>query len=106
MQSLIVISIYDIKSGTYSKPMYALNMPVAQRMFVEACADPDTYLRKSPEDYTLYQLGTFDDSSGELKSDKKSIMTAEQAIYLVNEKEVNSTLVQNSLKPRFPDAKE
>ena len=40
----------------------------ATRMFVQACATPDHQFAKAVGDFTLYEIGSFDDVSGEVVS--------------------------------------
>ena len=62
--TLNVYSIKDSKAGTFSNPYYSINDSTAIRSFEQAAADPSTTISQFPTDYSLYKLGTFDDSSG------------------------------------------
>jgi hypothetical protein len=59
-----VCAVFDSKSGLYANPFYAVNSVVAVRDFITAARDPAVQISKNPEDYSLYQLATFDDESG------------------------------------------
>ena len=59
-------SIYDEKSETYGVPFFMLNNQMALRAFADLGADPETTIGKHPEDYKLYQIGVFDDSTSKL----------------------------------------
>ena len=65
--NLNVYSIKDSKAGTYSNPFYSINDSTAIRSFEQAASDPTTTISQFPTDYSLYRIGTFDDSSGSIK---------------------------------------
>ncbi|WNK13972.1 MAG: nonstructural protein [Microvirus sp.] len=60
-------SVFDKKLVCYSRPWFVLNDAVAVREFGDAVNDPNpsNQWRKHPEDFTLCNLGNFDDSTGE-----------------------------------------
>lgn len=57
-------SIFDSKASTYNSPFYAANQAVALRMLAQAANSPDSMLGAYPDDYTLYELSTFDPETG------------------------------------------
>lgn len=61
-----VFVIYDDKARAYLPPWTLPEVPQAIRTFGDALADPNHDFSKHPEDYTLFQLGEFDSSSGVL----------------------------------------
>lgn len=65
---MLTFSIYDIKSEVYSKPFYDTTIGAAIRNFNDAAQDPQTTFNKHPEDFTLYQIGTFDDNTGNISA--------------------------------------
>lgn len=60
----VVCSVYDLKAAVFSNPFYAPNVPVAKRDFAYAVTDQSTGISRNPEDYSLFQVATFDDESG------------------------------------------
>lgn len=60
----VVCSVFDSKAAVYANPFYSPNTAVAIRDFSHACHDPNVALFRNPEDYSLYQVATFDDESG------------------------------------------
>jgi hypothetical protein len=60
-------SFKDQKAGTYSDPYYAINDATASRSFSQACDTPDTMLNQYPEDFSLFKVGEWDDTSASLK---------------------------------------
>jgi len=61
-----MFSVYDSKAGAYTQPFYAVNSRVAVRMFTELANDPKHTFGMHPEDFTLFELGSFDDQSGRI----------------------------------------
>lgn len=59
-------AIRDVKADAFSAVHPCATEGVAKRSFAEACFDSKTDLAKYPEDYTLYQIGEFDATSGEI----------------------------------------
>lgn len=56
-----VFTIYDSKSEAYCTPFYANARGQCIRNFVDSADSPESAINKHPEDYTLFELGTFDD---------------------------------------------
>lgn len=58
---LQVFSIFDSAVMTWRSPIFTRAKGEILRSFVEAVNRPDTDFAKHPEDYTLFELGTWDD---------------------------------------------
>lgn len=54
-------TVYDSKSGIYSPPFCFINHPVAVRSFTESVKNVDSQIAKTPDDFSLLLLGTYDD---------------------------------------------
>lgn len=78
---LKIYSIYDVKAGAYLQPMFFKSTPEALRAFGDACNDPESVFFKHAEDYSLYELGQYNDSSGQFIPMKEpySLMSAKEA---------------------------
>lgn len=59
-----VFAVYDSKLKAYMAPQYFQTGGVAERAFKKAVNTPDTGFFDNPEDYTMFELGTFDDEKG------------------------------------------
>jgi len=59
-----IYSIYDKAAQYYNRPFYAHNDAVALRSFRALRLDYESEIHRHPEDFSLFYLGTFDDSSG------------------------------------------
>lgn len=58
-------SVYDRVAKVYADPFVSVNDATAARSFTLAQASPDTMLYAAPQDYQLWYLGSFDNTSGE-----------------------------------------
>lgn len=61
-----VFSVYDSKGEVYSKPIVEINAGTALRSFADAAGavNQDNAISQHPEDYTLFELGRWDDETG------------------------------------------
>lgn len=59
-----VFAVRDIAINAFDRPFVVTHLGMAERGFADAINDPKSNLYAHPEDYELYQLGTFDDGSG------------------------------------------
>lgn len=60
----VLCSIYDSKAEYWSLPMCFHSEAQAVREFGNAVNGNDTEYGRHPEDYTVFALGTFDESTG------------------------------------------
>lgn len=61
-----IFSVYDAAAGAYLHPFFAPTVEFALRNFRQAVNTPDHQFAKFPEDYTLFLIGRFDQSTGQL----------------------------------------
>lgn len=63
---LMVLCIRDRAANVYGQPFFSMSVGVAIRSFQDEVnrSAPDNNLNKHPEDFDLYQLGSYDDNSG------------------------------------------
>lgn len=59
-----IFSVRDAKSETFFRPMTATTKGEALRAFMDEANDPQSIIHKHKEDFYLYQLGHFDETSG------------------------------------------
>lgn len=72
-----VFSAFDSKLEVWTTPMFFLHTGQAERTWIELCSDPASMLAKHPVDYTLFQIGEFDDATGSLSAlQPVQVMTA------------------------------
>jgi hypothetical protein len=60
---LKVYTVYDTKAEAYLQPFFSQSKGVAIRSFQEAVRDEKSNISKYPEDFTLFELGEYDDST-------------------------------------------
>lgn len=63
---MLIFSIFDSKSMLFSRPIATTNEATAKRLCAASLADPQSDYHRNPEDFSLFVLGTFDDTSGKL----------------------------------------
>jgi hypothetical protein len=56
--------VYDSKSESYGLPMFFQSKGVAIRNFTDEVSRPDSLIAKHPEDFTLFELGDYSESTG------------------------------------------
>lgn len=64
---LLVFSVFDSKAEAYLRPFFAETKGLAIRSFRDAANDASSDMCKHAEDYTLYRVGFFSQSSGVLE---------------------------------------
>lgn len=66
---LKVFSVFDSKAKAYLQPFHAVNSAVALRSFEAAVNDERHDFHRFAGDYTLFEIGIWDDQSGEVVCD-------------------------------------
>jgi hypothetical protein len=61
-------SIYDSKVGSYMQPFFVRSKGEAIRMVMNELTREDSNLTKYPADFTLFEIGEYDDSNGNLST--------------------------------------
>lgn len=64
---LKAFSVFDGAANAYISPFFVPTVGVAQRAFTQAVRDPSHSYSRSPADYTLFEIGSFDDATGMLE---------------------------------------
>ena len=55
--------VYDVKANAYMQPWFLTQKGMALRAFSDCVNDSDHNFGRHPEDYTLFLIGTFDDTN-------------------------------------------
>lgn len=66
MQKMEIFAIRDTKAEAFNPPFYQRTKAEAERSLQRLVLDPDSNVSKFPEDFDLYHLGTYNDSTGEI----------------------------------------
>jgi len=61
---LKVMSVHDSKVGSYHRPFFQRSIGEAMRSWESIVNDPQTEFAKFPGDFTLFQVGEYDESTG------------------------------------------
>lgn len=64
---LKIFTVYDSKAEAYLQPFYALATGAAIRMFETAASDPEHKFNQHAADFTLFELGQFDEQTGKIE---------------------------------------
>lgn len=65
---LNLFAVRDSKAEAFMPPFTATNKGLAIRSFTDAVNDKSSIFSKYPDDFVLYDLGTFDESTGIITS--------------------------------------
>lgn len=68
-----VFSIYDAKAEAHMPPFFFAATGLAIRAFADMANDPSHTVGKHPEDYSLFEIGTFDDAIGVFENHEAKI---------------------------------
>jgi len=61
---LKVFSVRDEKAEAFAQPFFTVSTGMAIRHFGDWCRNKETPLGQHPEDYRLYEIGTWEDQLG------------------------------------------
>lgn len=79
---LKIFTVYDSKAESYLQPFYMQTTGQALRAFEDTVNDPEHQFHKHAADFTLFELGTFNDQTGtfQLFEAKKSLTSANEIL--------------------------
>ncbi len=61
---LYVFTVYDAKAEYFMQPLFWRSVGEALRSFEDEVQNPESMLSKHPGDFTLYQIGEYDQATG------------------------------------------
>lgn len=73
---LKVFSVRDMKAEAFLQPFFCPTQGSALRAFGDACSKPESPFFLHPNDYVLYEIGSYDDSNAVLGSVSPVVMMA------------------------------
>lgn len=62
-----MFTVYDSKAEAYMQPFFMQSVGAALRAFSDTVNDPSHAFSKHPEDYILFELGTYDDATASIQ---------------------------------------
>ena len=63
---MLAFSVFDKKASSYGTPFFVPTRGVALRSFSDLANDQRSVVAQHPEDFALYEVGSFDDIGGVL----------------------------------------
>lgn len=63
-----IFSLYDLKAQVFTTPFFMIHTGQAVRACIDLGTDQRTTVGRYPNDFTLYQIGVFDDQTGTITS--------------------------------------
>lgn len=77
---MLLFAIKDVKVG-FKSPFVRQNKELAIRDFKNAVADknPNNYLSLNPEDFELWYIGSYDETTGIIKSELEPLCSSLEA---------------------------
>lgn len=73
---MVVVAIFDSAAGCYTRPECVAAAPVAVRAFKDQVNNKQTAIGQHPDDYTLFELGEFDDGKASFSLHEEPIRLA------------------------------
>ena len=67
MMKVSLYAVFDRCSGVYDGPIPGRADAETIRNFKFMCENPESKMSQSPEDYTLFKVGTWNDGTGEVE---------------------------------------
>lgn len=61
---IMIYSVYDSKTGVFGQPNFLINRGAALRAWQEAANDPQSNICKYPSDFTMFEIGYWEDETG------------------------------------------
>lgn len=61
---MVLCSVFDKAVDAYMRPFAAQTLGQAARSFIDEVMQPDSPMRRHPEDYALFVIGEFTDHDG------------------------------------------
>lgn len=85
-----IFAIHDEKAGCYLPPFVLHAIGMATRAFSDACNDLNHQFGQHPADYTLFQIGDYDDEHAHLTQDTSSWVLLARGHELVSQHKTNN----------------
>lgn len=91
-----VFAIYDSKAQAYYPPFFQATVGLATRIFGDMANNPESTVGRYPADYTLFEIGTYDDQTAKMVAGKAHVSHGIALEYVENQKDVFSDLGQGA----------
>lgn len=99
MSVLMVFAVFDKAAGAYMRPFFLPARGQALRGFMDAIADPSSEIAKHADDYTLFELGSFNEATGEFDcGDPQKVASGHELTPKISDDGVHRRLPEGTLK--------
>lgn len=71
-----IYTLHDMKAETYLPPMVLKNKGEAIRQMETALKNPNTIMHQAPQDFTLMEIGDWNEDTGEISPHDKPILVS------------------------------
>lgn len=78
----IVVSVKDRAVDAYNRPFIVPTTGAAIRSFTDEVNRKESEMYAHPEDYDLYEIGTFDDQTGNISTQQPRVLTRAQDVVI------------------------
>lgn len=68
-----IFTVYDVKAEAYLQPYFSVTTATAVRAFQAAANNTEHDFHRFAEDYTLFEIGTWDEATGDIVQFKAMI---------------------------------
>lgn len=65
---LVIVAVRDSAMDAYARPFFVPNTATAVRSFKDEVQNEQSPMSKHPEDYALWELGTFEEDDGKFEN--------------------------------------
>lgn len=76
----VVVCVFDSASQLYGRPFFVAAVGQATRSFTDEVNRADSEMHRHPDDFSLVQLGFYDDSSGEFFNELRPLLRGKDVI--------------------------
>lgn len=100
-----IFSVYDVAAGMYKHPIFLRAPGEAVRMFQDLVVAGDNDVGKHPEDYSLVEIGEWDDGKGLLSAKPVEVLiTGLEALHDSRQIEPDALKNSSEIKTAIEDA--
>lgn len=71
---LRLCTVFDAAAAVYLPPFTVRAIGEAKRMVLQTMGDPNTLIAKHPEQFYLFEIGTYDDSTGVIAPGREHVL--------------------------------
>ncbi len=78
-----IFTVYDSKAKAYLTPFFIKTTGEALRQFTDIVNNKEHYFSQHPEDYSLFEIGTYDEQLGQVKQYDSNLMLANATEFVI-----------------------